>query len=117
MPGGSDVSSPAACRGVQVREHQRDGLRMFVVDELGKQLWVGLLDGVEGCRLGAQGLGQPVEQPFGDIRREGARQQLAGEFDAAARHIIAGRGDVVEFVEKAFGLFGRDRRDLAPPRG
>ena len=83
---------------------------MFVVNELGELLRVGLLDGVEGSRLGAQRLGQPVQQPLGHVRREGRHQQFAGEFDAAAGHVIARRGDLVELVQDGFRLFGRKSR-------
>ena len=51
---------------LEVREHQRDGLRVLVVDELGELLRVGLLDGVEGSRIGAQRFGQAVQQALGD---------------------------------------------------
>ena len=85
-------------RRVEVRQHQRDGLRMLVVDELGELLRIGLLNGVEGSGLGAQRLGQAVQQPLGRVRTERPHQQFAREVDAAARHVVAGRGDVVELV-------------------
>ena len=82
-----------------MREDQRDGLRVLVVDELGELLRIGLLDGVEGGGVGAQRLGEAVEQALGVLRLEGLHEQLAREIDAAARHVVAGVGDVVEFVQ------------------
>jgi hypothetical protein len=68
---------------------------MFVVDELGELLGIGSLDGVEGGGLAAQGFGQAVQEPLGDIRVEGALQQFAGEIKTAAGYVIARRRDVV----------------------
>ena len=115
--GGQRSQQRRGLRIVQVREHQRDGLRMFVVDELGQLLRIGLLNRVEGGGVGAQRFGEPVEQALGMVRVEGAQQQFAGIVDTAARHVIAGRGDLVKFFEDGLGLLGGDGRDPAPLRG
>ena len=81
-----------------MREHQGDGLRMLVVDEFGELLRIGFLNRVERGGVGAERFGQPVEQPLRGVRLEGAHEQFAGVIDAAARHVIAGGGDVVELV-------------------
>ena len=100
QPGGQRGEQRGRLRGVQVRKHQRDGLRMLVVNELGELLRIGLLDGVEGSGFGAQRFGQAVQHALGHIGTERPHQQLAGVFDAAARDVIAGRRKVVEFVEQ-----------------
>ena len=101
ISGGKRDQQRGRLRGIQMREHQRDGLGMLVVNELGELLGVGFLDGVEGGGLRPQRLGEPVEHPLGDVRREGAQQQLAREIDAAARDVIAGQGQLVELFEHA----------------
>ena len=98
-------------RRVQVGEHQRDGLRVFVVNELRQLLGVGFLNRVEGSRLRPQRLGQAVQHPFGDIRSERAQQQLPGEIDAAARDVIAREGQLMELLEHALRLVGGNGRD------
>src|SRR5579862_2044249 len=53
-----------------------DGLRMFVVDELGELLWIGLLQGVEAGGLRAQRFYQPVDHSLGVFGAEGIHKEL-----------------------------------------
>ena len=91
-----------------MRQHQGDGLRMLIVDELCQLLGVGFLNRVEGGGVGAERFGEAVQQTLGLIRLESAHQQLAGILYAAAGHVVAGIGDMME-------LFEHDSRP-APPR-
>ena len=95
-----------------MRQNQGHGLRMFVVNELGELLGVGLLDGVKRGGFRPQRLRQAIQQPLGNVGRKGPHQQLAGEIDTASRHVIAGRSDVMVFVQHLLGLLRGNGRDL-----
>ena len=49
-------------RWIQVREHQRNGLRMLVVNELGQLLRIGFLQRVEAGGVVPEGFTDAVEQ-------------------------------------------------------
>ena len=68
MAAGSEVKQRRGLGVVEMREDQRDGLRMLVVDELGELLGIGLLNRVEGGGVGAERLGEAVEQALGVFR-------------------------------------------------
>ena len=64
-PGGQRSQQRGGLRRVEMRQHQRDRLRVLVMDEFGELLRVGLLDGVERRRVGSERLGEPVQQALG----------------------------------------------------
>ena len=98
-------------RGVQVREDQRDGLRMLVVDELGELLRIGFLQRVEAGQLRAQRLHQPVHQFSGVLRAEGVHEHFLRIVDAALEHVVVGHRHLVELFENALGLIVADGGD------
>ncbi len=98
-----------------MRENQRDGLRMLVVNEFRQLLRVGLLQRVEAGQLRSQRLHQPVYQSFGMLRAKGRHQHFLGVIDAALEHVLAGHGHLVELFENGLGLVvadGSDPRDF-----
>ncbi len=103
---------PGRLRGIQMRQDQRDGLRMLVVDEFGELLRIGLLQRVETGQLGAQRLHQPVHQLAARAR---GRTRVISIFlrvvDAALEHVVVRHRHLVELFENALGLVVADGGD------
>ena len=74
--GGQRDQQRGRLRGTEVREDEGDGLRMLAVDELGQLLGIGFLQGVEGRRIVAHGLHQPVHQLARGVRSKALNSSL-----------------------------------------
>ncbi len=94
-----------------MREDQRDGLRVLVVDELGELLRIGFLQRVEIGQFRAQRLHQPVHQFSRVLRPERAHEHLFRVVDAALEHVIVGHRHLVELFENSFSLVVADGGD------
>src|SRR6516162_365100 len=87
-------------------KHQRDGLRVLVMNEFCKLLRVGLLNCVERCGFGSEGFGEPVQKTLGVFGFESLHEQLPCEVNTASGNVIPGTRDVMKLFENRFRLLG-----------
>ena len=78
----------------QVREHERDDLRVLAGEEADQRARVGL--GQEGEGLRRVRVREPVEDRVGVLRAERGGQQVVRHLDAAAGDAAAGRQQRLE---------------------
>jgi hypothetical protein len=84
-----------------MRQHERDGLRMFVVDESGKLLRIGFLKDVEVTYSPPIIMTRRSIELLARVRPEGRSQHFLGVVEAAAHDEIVRHVHLVELFERA----------------
>ena len=105
----------------QMRQNQRDGLRMLAFDEAREQLRIEPLQALAGIRAAARGFGQPLHVFLAALGTERGSQNALGEIHAAVTLPGMRRGGA-KFLQNRLRLFagngrqtgdrGRDRLDF-----
>ncbi len=109
---GSEMSKRGRLRGIQMGEDQRDGLRMFVVDEFGELLRVDFLQNVEVGIFAAERLREAVDHLLADFGAERLVQHFLGVVEAAAHDKIVRHVHLIKLFEKNFGMVRRNGVEL-----
>ena len=87
-----------------MREHQRNRLRMFVMDELRELLRVCFLKHIEAGHLAGNLVSDLIQQTRGRFGAERALQHLPRVVDSAFHDILLRDHHLVELFENGFGL-------------
>ena len=93
----------------QMRQNQRDGLRMLAFDETGEQLRIQPLQALAGIGAAARCFGQPLHVFLAAFGAECGGQNALGEIHAAVTLAGMRRGGS-EFLQNRFGLFAGNGR-------
>jgi hypothetical protein len=110
LVGGEGRQHLGRLRGRQVGQHQRDDLRVLVLEEGDQLADVDVAQRGEG-HLGVDDV-EPGEDALGLVLAEAGRQDLAGEVDAAAADEALGGHELVELREHAVDVGGLHRAEL-----
>lgn len=94
-----------------MRKNERDGLRVFAVDEFGKLLRVGPMKNVECGDIAAEDFDQPIVDALRSFRSECHFQHLFRVLQTALGHIFAAHDHLIELFQNAFDLLRRDVLD------
>ena len=89
-------------------KNERDGLRVFAVDELCELLRIGFVQNIERGDVATEDFHQAVVNIFRSVRTESHVQHFFGVLETAFSHIFAAHNHLIKLFEHAFGLLRRD---------
>ncbi len=98
--------------GAQMRQDERDGLRVLAMDEFGELLGVGFVQDVETGDIFAQRFDQAVVNLASGLGAESAFEHLARIFKSTLHDVVIADHGLMKFFQNGLRLFRTDVLDV-----